>query len=107
MMMKHNVQPKLSAYEQEHQLNAQIEAYWDERSRDFSKLRQKELSGPCAAAWQAYLQEKLPAAAPLKILDIGTGAGFFAILLAQLGHKVTGIDIKMFWLPAVQQNFAR
>ena len=104
MMMKHNVQPKLSAYEQEHQLNAQIEAYWDERSRDFSKLRQKELSGPCAAAWQAYLQEKLLAAAPLKILDIGTGAGFFAILLAQLGHKVTGIDMSADMLHQAKQN---
>jgi len=104
MMMKHNVQPKLSAYEQENQLNAQIEAYWDERSRDFSKLRQKELSGPCAAAWQAYLQEKLPAAAPLKILDIGTGAGFFAILLAQLGHKVTGIDMSADMLHQAKQN---
>ena len=104
MMMKHNVQPKLSAYEQEHQLNAQIEAYWDERSRDFSKLRQKELSGPCAAAWQAYLQEKLSAAAPLKILDIGTGAGFFAILLAQLGHKVTGIDMSADMLHQAKQN---
>ena len=103
-MMKHNVQPKSSAYEQEYQLNAQIEAYWDERSRDFSKLRQKELSGPCAAAWQAYLQEKLPAAAPLKILDIGTGAGFFAILLAQLGHKVTGIDMSADMLHQAKQN---
>ena len=104
MMMKHNLQPKLSAYEQEHQLNAQIEAYWDERSHDFSKLRQKELSGPCAAAWQAYLQEKLSAAAPLKILDIGTGAGFFAILLAQLGHKVTGIDMSADMLHQAKQN---
>ena len=45
-MMKHNVQPKSSAYEQEYQLNAQIEAYWDERSRDFSKLRQKVVRLP-------------------------------------------------------------
>ena len=31
--------------------------------------------------------------APLRILDLGTGAGFFAILLAQAGCEGTGIDL--------------
>ena len=104
MVMKNNLQHKESRYEQEQQLNALIEAYWDERSSDFSKLRQKELSGPCAASWQAYLRDKLSAAASLKILDIGTGAGFFAILLAKLGHKVIGIDMSGDMLHQAKQN---
>ena len=40
----------------------------------------------------------------MKILDIGTGAGFFAILLAQLGHKVTGIDMSADMLHQAKQN---
>lgn len=103
--MKNNVQCQLLADEErEFQLNAQIEAYWDERSRDFSKLRLKELNGPCAAAWKVYLQEKLPADKELKILDVGTGAGFFAILLSSLGHKVTGIDMSGDMLHQARQN---
>lgn len=34
-----------------------------------------------------------PAEQPRTILDIGTGTGFVATLLAELGHDVTGIDV--------------
>ena len=65
--MMNNAQRQLSRRDREQQLDGLIEAYWDERSEDFSKLRQKELSGPCAAAWQAYLAGKLAADKPLKV----------------------------------------
>ena len=99
-----NAQRQLSRRDREQQLDSLIEAYWDERSEDFSKLRQKELSGPCAAAWQAYLAGKLAADKPLKVLDIGTGAGFFAVLLSQMGHQVTGIDMSADMLHQAKQN---
>lgn len=75
------------------ELNREIEAYWDSRSDDFSKTRRKELEGPSAEAWSRLLKEKLPQGQKLRILDIGTGAGFFAILLGKMGHAVTGIDM--------------
>ena len=102
--MMNNAQRQLSRRDREQQLDGLIEAYWDERSEDFSKLRQKELSGPCAAAWQAYLAGKLAADKPLKILDIGTGAGFFAVLLSRMGHQVTGIDMSADMLHQAKQN---
>ncbi|WP_230578455.1 class I SAM-dependent methyltransferase [Selenomonas ruminantium] len=103
-MMMNNAQRQLSRRDREQQLESLIETYWDERSEDFSKLRQKELSGPCAAAWQAYLAGKLAADKPLKILDIGTGAGFFAVLLSRMGHQVTGIDMSADMLHQAKQN---
>lgn len=74
-------------------LKDRIEKYWNERSKNFSKVRRQELSGADFAAWQKVLAEHLPQEKNLKILDVGTGAGFFAILLAKLGHKVTGVDM--------------
>ena len=59
------------------------------------KLPQK--SQPLSAAVYAEavrtLEAQLPQGSPLNILDVGTGTGFFAILMAKLGHKVTGIDL--------------
>ena len=102
--MKNNMQQEVFAYEQDLALNDLIEAYWDERSGDFSRLRLKELAGPCAAAWRGYLEEKLAAADSLNILDVGTGAGFFAIILGSLGHQVTGIDMSGDMLHQAKQN---
>ena len=94
----------LHGYRPNPQLNKQIESYWDMRSADFSKLRLKELTGPCGPAWNTLLAGKLETDKPLKILDIGTGAGFFAILLSQQGHEVTGIDMSGDMLHQAKQN---
>ena len=90
----------------ESSLKAQIEDYWDERSSSFSMVRRNELAGPSAAAWESLILEHLPenGREPLKILDIGTGAGFFAIILARLGHQVTGIDMSAGMIHEAKQN---
>ena len=70
-----------------------IKEYWDARSKDFGKFRRLELEGKSAAAWENFLTADLPAGDSLKILDVGTGAGFFAAILSRRGHKVTGVDM--------------
>ena len=42
----------------------------------------------------------------LQILDIGTGTGYFAILLSQIGHQVTGIDLTDAMLKEARDNAA-
>jgi len=44
---------------------------------------------------------------PLKVLDIGTGPGFFAMLTAEMGHKVTATDCTQNMLLEAQNNIQR
>ena len=82
----------------------EIEGYWNERSHTFSETRRRELAGPGAEAWMQLLKEHLPAGRKLRVLDIGTGAGFFAILLTKLGHDTTGIDMSPGMLHEAKLN---
>ena len=69
-----------------------IIAYWKGRSTEFGVLRKKELTSDLAPRW---LREITPHIKDhhQRILDLGTGTGFFAFLLAQKGYSVTGIDL--------------
>ena len=42
----------------------------------------------------------------MEILDVGTGTGYFAILLSQIGHQVTGIDLTDAMLKEARDNAA-
>ena len=71
-----------------------ITAYWADRSHDFGALRAKELESPKLKLWREELTCHIfDSDRSLRILDIGCGAGFFSIILSQLGHTVHGIDI--------------
>lgn len=100
--MQHTNTANRNDYEND-ALDAQIEAYWDARSEDFSAHRRQELTGPNAAAWRTVLSRHLPKR-PLHILDIGTGSGFFAIVLAGEGHQVMGIDMSADMLHEARAN---
>lgn len=73
------------------ELKKSLATYWDERSRGFERAqgitirRQHE-------AWLAFLERAL-GPPPQKILDVGTGTGFLALLAAELGHEVKGLDL--------------
>ncbi len=77
-------------------LDGRIRRYWTRRSGAFGQVRREELHSDKSSLWRAEILPWLPrseeGAAP-RILDLGTGAGFFAILLAQAGCEVTGIDL--------------
>ncbi|MGH3923123.1 MAG: class I SAM-dependent methyltransferase [Pseudonocardiaceae bacterium] len=48
--------------------------------------------GPAKDAWADVWRSALPTP-PADVLDVGTGTGQVALLLAELGHRVTGIDL--------------
>ena len=65
-----------------------IEQYWTRRADSYSEYNGSENE----ESWMFVMEEQLPAGKSLKILDIGTGPGFFAIGLAKRGHRVTAVD---------------
>lgn len=74
-------------------LERRVVRYWTARSHDFGAVRKNELGSAMGRRWLEELESHLPQGRTLDILDVGTGTGFFAILMARLGHRVTGIDL--------------
>ncbi len=67
--------------------------YWSKRSHNFASIRINELNDDAGYRWKNEIISKISSNGPLSILDVGTGAGFFSVLLASEGHFVHGIDI--------------
>ena len=74
-------------------LKSKITDYWSRRAPSFAGQRLRELSSEKRTLWQAEFNRFLPEDQELDILDIGTGSGLFAFLLAAEGHRVIGIDL--------------
>ena len=65
---------------------------WDREARTFDEAADHGLADPeCRAAWRSLLLEHLPAA-PARIADLGCGTGTLALLLADEGYAVDGVD---------------
>ena len=68
--------------------------FWNESAESYSAGVRKELKNKnINDKWVQKILENAPRKKVLKILDIGTGPGFFTINFAKLGHDITGIDI--------------
>lgn len=70
-----------------------IRDWWDADAEHYDRSSGHTLSDPVeAAAWRAVLLEMLPEA-PARVLDAGAGTGAMSLLAAELGHRVTSLDL--------------
>ena len=67
--------------------------YWSHRAEGFEAQRLREFESEKKDRWLAEFRKYLPQGRPLRVLDIGTGTGFFACLMAEEGHQAIGIDL--------------
>ena len=83
--------------------------YWTGRAEGYSAVNQEELRSN-REAWRRCLGEEIRAALPdretssIRVLEAGTGPGFFAILLAEEGYDVTAVDLTPAMLSEARKN---
>ena len=90
----------------------EIESYWSTRAEGYSEVNEKELKGIQKKAWLETLEGGFgglftEAKEQLKILDIGTGPGFFPMILAEAGYHVTAVDYTPEMLEKAAENAAK
>lgn len=91
-------------------LKKEIHSYWTNRARGYSEYNQQEMADARRTMWRdkllSLLEEEFPdrAASGIRILDVGTGPGFFAILLTEAGYQVTALDYTEEMIKEAKKN---
>ena len=85
--------------------------YWGKRARTYSEsIRDDELTNDFHGLWfetiHGFITRRFPGVPPeqIRVLDIGTGPGFFSIILAEAGYPVTAIDLTPSMLAEAKKN---
>lgn len=80
-----------------------IASYWNIRSSTYTNgvngFDEEE-----RAVWKQIFENSLSSGERLNVLDVGTGTGFLALLFAEMGHKVTGIDLSTGMIEKAKHN---
>jgi SAM-dependent methyltransferase len=84
-------------------LQEQLSRFWSGRAASRPAGTMEVRNDEEHAAWMESLRPFLPSA-PADALDVGTGQGFLALLLADLGHRVIGVDTAAGMLEAARAH---
>ena len=85
-------------------------AYWTKRAPGYAQVNRDELGSRQRQVWSRALDSRIRAhfgrrpRGETAVLDVGTGPGFFAIILAELGYQVTAVDYTDAMLEQAREN---
>lgn len=82
----------------------EVEEYWTRRAESYSDVVCHELNHSNEKSWMDVILKEIPEDKKIKIADMGTGPGFFAISLAKRGYDVTAVDYTQEMLNHAMQN---
>ena len=83
-----------------------IRQYWDRDSETYDRSPSHALTDPVeAAAWRAALRRHLPEPGA-RVLEAGAGTGSVTALLAELGYRVTALDVSEGMLARAREKLA-
>ena len=88
-------------------LDELVKKNWTYEAKEYSNIVNKELNGEMPEVWSAVIDGVLSHKTGLDVLDIGTGPGFFPIIMSKLGHRVTGVDSSVTMLDEAKENLKR
>ena len=77
--------------------------FWDARAKGYSIATRKEVDQENNVL-RNIIRNRMNLNRKLKVVDMGTGAGFVAITMARLGHDVTAVDMSEKMLEEARQN---
>jgi len=83
-----------------------LKFYWSERSTSYSRQNVEEMNNWKRVVWRKIILDHAPQKECLKVLDVGTGPGFFAMNLALAGHQVSAVDVTEEMLEHARENAA-
>jgi ubiquinone/menaquinone biosynthesis C-methylase UbiE len=74
------------------------------KGEGYDRYIKSELASFRKEAWKRQICAHFDEGSSLKVLDVGTGPGFFACILSEEGHMVTGIDSSEGMLACAREN---
>ena len=77
---------------------------WDNSAPSYSGSIRRQMEDGSREIWLDLILSNAPDKETLDVLDLGTGPGFFAIILALAGHRATGIDVSPRMLESAREN---
>lgn len=77
--------------------------YWDMRAESYSERIRGDIQSFKKDAWKKIIRDHADSKMA-DALDIGTGPGFFSIIMAELGFRVTGVDCAEKMLEEAENN---